>query len=105
MAKTLSKVSEMKGWKRVTVAPGTKHPDGVYSTLEGERFVIDGGVLFVPTELLEPNVEFMGFTRLVLVKSVDGGRQMFVRGGDFLELRPEAGELVRDVARVYGCSL
>ena len=105
MVKTLSKVSEVNGWSPVTVTAGKKHPDGVYSTLEGEKFVIDGGVLFVPMELLEPNVEFLGFTRLVLVKSADGGRQMFVRGGEYVALRPEAGDLVREVARVYGCSL
>jgi hypothetical protein len=105
MVKTVTKVGEAHGWLRAEFPAGTRHPDGLYSTLGGERLLIDGGVLFLPMELLGPDVEFGWLTRLVMVKSEAGERLMFVRAKDCVALRPGVAGLVGDVARVYGCSL
>ena len=105
MVETVTKVGEAHGWLRAEFPEGTRHPDGLYSTLEGERLYIDGGVLFLPMELLGRDVEFGWLTRLVMVKTGAGERLMFVRAKECVALRPGVAELVAEVARVYACSL
>lgn len=105
MVKTVAKVGEGHGWRRAEFEPGTRHPDGLYSTVEGERLYIDGGALFLPAELLGRDVVFGPVTRLVMMKSESGERLMFVRGKDFLNAEPELAEVVQELARCYGCSL
>jgi hypothetical protein len=105
MVKTVEKVGEAYGWQRAEFPAGTRHRDGLYSTVGGERLFIDGGVLFLPAELLGPGVEFGSVTRLVMVKSGSGERLMFVRAKDFVRAAPEFAEAVQEVTLVYGCRL
>jgi hypothetical protein len=105
MVERITKVGEAHGWLRADFPAGTRHPDGLYSTVGGEKLFIDGGVLFLPMELLGPDVEFGWLTRLVMVKSRAGERLMFVRAKECVALRPGVAGLVEEVARVYGCSL
>ena len=105
MVETVTKVGEAHGWQREEFPAGTKHPDGLYSTVEGERLYIDGGALFLPTELLGRNVAYGPVTRFVMVKTEACERLMFVRAKEFLRAAPEFAETVQELARIYGCGL
>jgi hypothetical protein len=86
-------------------ATARKLEDGLYRFKGGEQMWIEGGVLFLPVEVLHPIVVLTCGRMLRRVYDNRGRARFFMRASDVMAEAPSLTADVQAVAVKYGCEL